>query len=134
MDNIRSVNSIHYQCSRDELEIVWLPSFHFLMERTIAFLSPEEMNIIFDNVKNSQCYSDLSIDSLNMIELFYAVINQQHESVVHLSNEILIEDKIEQSIKNDYVLKAAMLSNIALNDKNSARKLWARYSDKNIKI
>lgn len=134
MDNIRSVNSIHYQCSRDELEIVWLPSFHFLMERTIAFLSPEEMNIIFDNVKNSQCYSNLSKDSLNMIALFYAVINQQHQSVVHLSNEILVGDKIERSIKNDYVLKAAMLSNIALNDKSSARKLWARYSDKDVKM
>lgn len=127
IDNIRSVKSIHYQCAGNELDTVWLPSFHFLMERTVPFLTAKHMDVIFQDIRSAKCYKQLSDATVDMIDLFQAVVKHEHKKILDISARYLNDDIITKSIKNDYMLKAAMLSNIALDIKPAARELWGRY-------
>lgn len=127
LNDLRTVQSIHYQCEPVELEAVWLPTLHSLISRTMPYLDHEDMLAIFTDIESAQCYSKLPTDTVRMVKLYKAIVERDFEQVIHISAELIPQDKIPTSDKMDFVVKAAALSYIALGKRNDSIKLLNRY-------
>jgi predicted membrane-bound spermidine synthase len=128
---VRMVRSIHDQKNPAELERSWLPYFHDLMERTLPFLSPGEMNRIFRDVVSSPGFADAPDKVKDWVRLYQAIGNRQYPEILARASDLLSGSSIPASVRNDYCLAAAMLAGVVLGKDDVVVRLWDRYENKN---
>lgn len=131
LKTVRGVRQIHDQCYVDELETAWLSYLHVLMKMTIPFLNQQEMEVIWQDLAKSPCLNQLPDKVRHWINLYRSAsrrdfVQMAESSLALLPAEGVIVGHREQT---DYLMTAAVLSHIVLQDKQTVHRLWERYSD-----
>ena len=127
---VRDIKSIHHQCKEEELKTVWLGSLHAIAKATLPYLYPNEMEIIWNDIESAKCFSVLPEETSHWFYLYRAVSRRDFENVLNFSSLLLPEESIKPSTENEYLLTAAMLAYIALNEHDKAISLFKRYQNK----
>ena len=127
---VRDIKSIHHQCKEEELKTVWLGSLHAIAKATLPYLYPNEMEIIWNDIESAKCFSALPEETNYWFYLYRAVSRRDFENILKFSSLLLPEESIKPSTENEYLLTAAMLAYIALNEHDKAISLFERYQNK----
>ena len=127
---VRDIKSIHHQCKEEELKTVWLGSLHAIAKATLPYLYPNEMEIIWNDIESAKCFSVLPEETNYWFYLYRAVSRRDFENILKFSSLLLPEESIKPSTENEYLLTAAMLAYIALNEHDKAISLFKRYQNK----
>ena len=127
---VRDIKSIHHQCKEEELKTVWLGSLHAIAKVTLPYLYPNEMEIIWNDIESAKCFSVLPEETNYWFYLYRAVSRRDFENILKFSSLLLPEESIKPSTENEYLLTAAMLAYIALNEHDKAISLFKRYQNK----
>jgi spermidine synthase len=124
---VRAVQVIHGPCNPEELWATWVPNLHALADRVLPYLRPEEISLIWNDLSSASCYQRLPVSIRQWSDLYQALGERDFTRVAVAANALLPTGPIYASPKNDYVLMAAMLAEIALHHEPIARQLWQRY-------
>ncbi|NJO15778.1 MAG: fused MFS/spermidine synthase [Thioploca sp.] len=134
---IRNVRSLHQQqCPpthpdwfKFEIEESWLFYLRTLADITLPYLSPQEMDVIWNDIESASCFAQLPQTIQQWTNLYKAISQRNFEQILQFANELLPQaNSIADSKANDYLLMVAMLAHIALQDYNSAMVLFGRYT------
>lgn len=118
-------------CQPQEFEFLWLPHFDTLMKMLLPFLNPQEMEVIWQDLAKNECINQLNPKVKIWIDLYKSISQRNFAQMAELSIALLPkygEIKAHQG-SNDYLLTIAVLSHLALQQKDTARGLWSRYTD-----
>ncbi len=121
---------IHEKCeSRDIIEN-WFPSTSYLLDLTLPYLSSQEMKMIWADIESAPCFANIPPKVMNLVNLYRTLGSRDFDQVLKISTQLLPPGVIEASRWNDYFLRAAMLANYALENKDAVDELWNRYENK----
>jgi spermidine synthase len=124
---VRNLQSIQARCRPEELWATWLPYLHTLAELVLPYLGPEEISLIWSDLKAAPCYDRLPLPARQWTDLYQALGEREFERVSALADAMLPRGPIDASPRNDYLLMAAMLADVALDRQAAAARLWRRY-------
>ena len=127
---VRDIKSIHHQCKEEELKTVWLGTLHAIAKATLPYLYPNEMEIIWNDIESAKCFSALPEETSHWFYLYRAVSRRDFKNVLKFSSLLLPEVSNKPSTEIEYLLTAAMLAYIALNEQDKAISLFKRYQNK----
>ena len=82
---------------------------------------------IWNDVTAAPCYDRLPLPVRPWADLYQALGERDFMRVSALADAMLPQGPLDASPKNDYVLMAAMLADIALDQQAAAASLWRRY-------
>jgi spermidine synthase len=110
-----------------QLETAWLPYLKMLMEATLPFLSPMEMEMIWRDLEAVPSVSCLPESLHHWISLYKAVGNRQFEQVLQEASALLPEGRITPSADHNYLVMVSLLAYLALQQPDAALTFWHRY-------
>jgi len=131
LKTVRGVRQIHDQCYVDELERAWLSYLHVLMKMTIPYLNQQEMEVIWRDLDKSPCLNQVTDKVRHWINLYKSASRRDFIQMAESSLALLPAEGViaARQGQNDYLMTAAVLSHMALQDKQTVHRLWERYSD-----
>jgi spermidine synthase len=127
---LHNIRLMHGRCQSSELTDEWFPSLHLLSWLTIPYLSPTQMEVIWDDIESSLCYAGMPDYLKSWVQLYKAVSYRNFKKALEYSIKFIPPGEIKASSKNNYLLMVAMLSNIALQNNYGALYLFNRYENK----
>ncbi len=132
---IESVSSANYRCDGNSLNTIWFEALQTLAVRTLPYLSSNEMEIILNNIQSMKCFDKLSDETLQWFNLYTAVSRNDFNNILKFSSELLSKE-IDSSVtvplsSHFYLLTAAMLASIALDDNEGALSIFEKYKPSN---
>jgi hypothetical protein len=134
---IRNVRNLHQQqCPpahpdwfKFEMEESWLFYLRTLADKTLAYLSPQEMDVIWNDIESAPCFAQLPQTIQQWANLYKAIGQRNFQQILQFANELLPKvGSIADSKENDYLLMVAMLAHIALQEDDRAMALFRRYT------
>jgi spermidine synthase len=131
LKTLRGMRQIESQCYPNELEKAWLPYLHMLMKMTIPYLNQQEMEAIWQDLDKSPCLNQLTDTVKNWVNLYKSASRRDFALMAEFSLALLpAEGQIAaHRDQNDYLMTAAVLAHIVLQQKSTIHNLWRRYSD-----
>jgi predicted membrane-bound spermidine synthase len=94
---------------------------------TLAYLSKEEMALVWDVMESSTLYQGQSPELKRVLSLYKALSNRNFREVVSIAGSFLSEGTIIANDRNNFLVKVILLAHIVLGDNEAARKIWERY-------
>lgn len=118
-------------CHPQEFEFLWQPHFDTLMKMVLPFLSPQEMEVIWQDFDKNECIKQLSPKAKKWINLYKSISQRNFVQMARLSRALLPERSEIQAHQgnNDYLMTIAIFSHLVLQQKDTAQELWSRYTD-----
>ena len=111
------------------MEESWLFYLRTLADTTLPYLSPQEIDVIWNDIESAPCFAQLPPTIQQWANLYKAIGQRNFQQILQFANELLPKaSSIANSKENDYLLMVAMLAHIALQDYNSAMVLFGRYT------
>ena len=130
LKTVREVRQRHDQCHTNELEKAWLPYLHVFMKMTIPYLNQREMEVIWQDLDESPCLNQSTDKVRHWINLYKSASRRDFVQMAESSLALLpAEGMIAAHEQNNYLMTAAVLSHIVLQDKQTVHRLWERYED-----
>ena len=127
---VRSFRLIREKCETKDIIENWFPSISYLLDLTLPYLSSQEMKMIWSDIESAPCFSNIPPEIMNLVNLYRSLGSRDFDQVLKISTQLLPPGAIKASRWNDYFLMAAMLANLALENKAAAVELWSRYENK----
>jgi hypothetical protein len=112
--------------SKDE-SMHWIRRVHALADATLPFFGPHGMTPMWQRVEASSCLDFLTREAGDWIALYRALDARDHREILRAGNALLPAGRIDESLGNEYLVAAIMLSNRALGNADDAGKIWDRY-------
>lgn len=122
---LKSVMNMHAGCGAE-----WIASLRAMMQLTLPYMTPEEMEWIFSGLRSADGYALLPLECVRRINLFHSLGRRDYSNTLEISSALLPKGTIPSNADNDFLLTAHALSLIAL-DKDLRRidSLFRRFDN-----
>jgi len=127
---VRNVRAIHGNLRPGEMEKGWAPYFKQLASMTIPYLSAQEMDVIWGDIKSAPGFDDMPQVVLDWVRLFMAVSGRDLALAAQYAEKLAPAGEIIPTPDNNYLLAVSMLAGIVTQDMSKADMMWDRYSGK----
>lgn len=126
---MRGFRSVHNQCDPAEINGAWMLELHAVAQRTLPFLTKNEMDIIWNDLKSSPCYNNFPKKAKAWIALYTAVGQWDVDTVTDIGRR-LMEEHLENDLpSSNFLLMSVMLAHISKNDTSAASDTWSKYGN-----
>ncbi|MFQ5935145.1 MAG: spermidine synthase [Acidiferrobacterales bacterium] len=109
---------------------VWLASLHSVAVAMLPYLTPTELERVWDSLGVSRCNSRLEADQRTWIALFKAIGNRDAQTMAHMATDLLRDGGEFELAQFNYLLATGMLGNIVAGSPQQAQTLWGKYAKK----
>ncbi len=92
-----------------------------------AYLSPHELDAIWDKLGSVPCAVSLSASEKNWIALFRAAGDRDAQAMARLARTILENEMLMPQAAEKYLVAAGMAGSLIQGDKQGAHSLWTTY-------
>jgi hypothetical protein len=124
---VQDLEELRGQCRPEEQEDKWLSALRRLAWATIPYLTAGEMGTIWGDLESDSCYQ-VQPDLVHVwLELYRAVSSRDLAGTLNATDKLLPAGKIPHSKDNSYLVAAAMLSHLGIDNKAAAVEIWGRY-------
>jgi predicted membrane-bound spermidine synthase len=123
---LNTILTIDHEMDPVVIEKVWNPVLELFASKIIPYLSPGELALIWDYLKNSQGYSHLSPKMKIRFAHFQAVSSLDFERIIKIASQFFGDAAILPLPENYYLLATAIWANIMLEKPEEAARLLKR--------
>jgi spermidine synthase len=92
-----------------------------------SYLSPHELDAVWDKLGSVPCAASLSAGEKNWIALFRAVGDRDAQAMVRLAKTLLENEMLMPQAAEKYLVAAGMAGSLMQGDKLGAHSLWTTY-------
>lgn len=113
------------KCSPETIRGERISTIFNVSKRIVAYLTPSELNAIWDSVENTDC-EELNDLEKTWISFFKAVGNRDNKKIIVLVQQLLQKDRYISESRLKYLVAAGVTSNLAENNRTEAYALLSK--------
>ncbi len=126
--DLQYIKTIFNQCDSVAESEGMIDSLLNIAVTTIPYLSAEELSRLWQQLQIDACADNMTAEQNQWVMLINAISHRNNERTRQISVPLLAAQNPANVMRFGYLLMAGMLSNLALDDRQSSLKLWNRYS------
>jgi len=96
----------------------------------IPFLTNNELNRIWQVIKQSPCYAQLPYADQQWIELLHALSIENADQISSISQHLLNSPTPLTASQGEFLVSSALLGELLLNNSSAAKQIWQQYHAK----
>jgi len=128
---LNSILMINQETDTAYLKKIWVPVLEPFAVKILPYLSPAELNLIWNYLQTSKGFGLLSEHVKGKVNLYQAVGAMDYSKILEITNTFLGNEMILPDPESQYFLSTAMWANLMLDKPDEALKLWQRYQNEN---
>jgi spermidine synthase len=127
-DRARLVVAGRHHCQTDDQRSRWLPALYALSTATIAFLHPDDNQVLWNELREFECAIQLDEDQRDWFNLLEAVGTHDSKTMSVIATRLLLKSATTLSLQQRaYLLAAGMLAHLHRDTPEAAMKLWQQF-------
>jgi spermidine synthase len=113
------------RCSATDGAALWRSAARRISDLTAAFLSPSELEDIWDRVRSSPCYREVAGEHRAWVDLFAAIAGRDSTQIAHLATQLLASGSQRPAEEVSYLTMIAAAADVRLGERAQAADLLA---------
>ncbi|MGK0297554.1 MAG: spermidine synthase [Gammaproteobacteria bacterium] len=122
--SLKYLNNFADKCEPLKNDKLWTESLFYILESTLAYLRPNQIQNMLNRFTPDCDSTILSIDEQNWLALFDAIALRDFLKITSISNQLLNSNNAMMDVHKKYIYTSLIVSLIKLDEFHQAANIW----------